>query len=175
MIKRTQVIEFRNGKQVLSELHKLLVTITISMSFPEWLDHQAILWIHYKISPEIIKHYSISRIIELQIPNENKSLLTAHCQLDSWKKNQSICKDVIFLSERPLLFYANGCFCNNLQVPIQKEKKQEFHYHRNDQILKEGFGLELKSSAYLWKLCPNQAKWLAIKGPTIIWLNCDHS
>lgn len=123
MIKRTQVIEFRNGKQVLSELHKLLVTITISMSFPEWLDHQAILWIHYKISPEIIKHYSISRIIELQISNENKSLLTAHCQLDSWKKNQSICKDVIFLSERPLLFYANGCFCNNLQVPIQKKKK----------------------------------------------------
>lgn len=52
----TQVIKLRNGHQVLGKLHQLPITITVSMSLPEWFDCQTILRIHHKISSKIIKH-----------------------------------------------------------------------------------------------------------------------
>ena len=59
MIKVAQVIKLRNGQQVLSQFHKLLITVPISMSLPEWFNYQTILWVHHKISSEIVKHDSI--------------------------------------------------------------------------------------------------------------------
>lgn len=67
MIKGAQIIEFRNGKQIWCEFHKLLITVSARMGLPEWLDDQTILWVHHKISPQIIKHYTVFWTVELDI------------------------------------------------------------------------------------------------------------
>ena len=78
MIKDAEVIKIGNSKQVLGELHKLLVTVPVYMSFPKWLYCQSDLWIHHEIPSKIIEHYSVLGAIVLQMYQEamNQQLTT---------------------------------------------------------------------------------------------------
>uniref|UniRef100_A0A2P2M7L2 Uncharacterized protein n=1 Tax=Rhizophora mucronata TaxID=61149 RepID=A0A2P2M7L2_RHIMU len=49
-IQIASIVNLSNGKQVLCELHKLLVTVSVCIGLLEWLNYQTILWIHHTIS-----------------------------------------------------------------------------------------------------------------------------
>lgn len=85
MIKGAQIIEFCNGQQVLGKLDKLLIIVSTWMSLPEWLDYQTVLWVHNKISSQIIKHYSVFWAVELK---QNRKQV---CQRSpTWKLHREI-------------------------------------------------------------------------------------
>lgn len=54
------------------------------MSFPKWLDSQTILWVHHKISSQIIKHDGVFGTVELQIEQKPPSPTTWKCKISNF-------------------------------------------------------------------------------------------
>lgn len=77
VIKGADIIEFCYIKQILGQLYKFSITVSICVGSFEWFYDQTILGVHHKIPPQIVKHDGVLLTVVLHIYHKSLSVKMA--------------------------------------------------------------------------------------------------
>lgn len=71
MIQGTQIIELCYCQKVPSQQHKLVILVSVHMSFPKRPDFKTVLRVHHEVPSQIIEHDGVLGVVELQYNNKS--------------------------------------------------------------------------------------------------------
>lgn len=63
MIQRTQIIELCYGQKVPSQQYKLVILVSVHMSFPKRPDFKTVLGVHHEVPSQIIEHDGVLGVV----------------------------------------------------------------------------------------------------------------